>query len=404
MIKSRLKLSRAALLLMLALGISAQFGCGDNTQLVDQSKDTGGGSQDPGDTPDAGGSEDTNEGNNPSDPQAPSGDFSTVGYSVKAGEALCERLFECGAEVDTLKARLSEDFKFADLQGCYDALSRAFYRAARPAVLSVEEQRQGHSAANAAACLDSVEQASCGQIAADLERFRFDGIFQPGGCDDIVIPGQALDDECLTPSECSDQETFCEDAAYSANGATLGTCQKLREEGDFCSRTFDCKEGLFCDFTEGECAALPQEDEPCSDFCGDTMLCEEDVCVPRKSEGADCGHDEDCAMGLACSYETDQCEPLAGVGESCEDLPCVAGASCESDDDSNLVCEAGAGIGEACASSSNCADGLVCAGNECAQADQLDQDCQGDSCAWYATCGSDGKCELLDPAVLDEDL
>lgn len=169
--------------------------------------------------------------------------------------------------------------------------------------------------------------------------------------------------------DCADDE-WCDGIA--------GTCRALRAEGEPCTGSFACQDGLVCDaegLSTGECVVVASRSagEGCvdDDECAEGMICESDVCTAYviEGEGGTCG-DAACEPGLVC-YElsgdpTGTCDAPHGLGDPCVDPigDCGAGLYCDSSTD---VCAETKANGESCAETFECAS-LFCdsATNECA--------------------------------------
>ena len=108
--------------------------------------------------------------------------------------------------------------------------------------------------------------------------------------------------------------------------------------------------------------------------CPSGYLCESDdlvaalSCLPPAGVGDACasggaGAVRSCAEGLVCAAY--QCVTPAGLGDTCEELDCADGLRCDSTLDP-AACVARGDVGDGCASDSECAEGLGCAGGACA--------------------------------------
>lgn len=395
-------------------------GCGgDNSKLLGSTRDTGTTKVDPvpdttgpdADTfspqdtasPDVQEEEDTLS---PPDVQedtsvTPTEGVSLVEYSFDASNAVCAKLYECGAEIDSVRAQLEMDFAFSDVFGCQEKLSYRLFEASRRAMMGAEAGRLTYSDTQAAACVDALATSSCQDLAGALQDYRFDRVLQTAACSGVLTPGQALTQECLTPDDCAGQDVFCDGAAYTSTDQTLGECTSLGTNGSFCSGAFACAEGLYCDMQSGECAPIPGAGEACSRVCEEGYFCDQ-TCLPLGDAGAECFLDEDCKPGLACDYSNDTCAPLPGEGGDCSDLYCAQGLTCQRDANGS-ICVGEPGVGASCEFSDDCAAGLVCNGsNECAVARLPGESCEPGACIWYATCSSSGACELATLEELDD--
>lgn len=187
--------------------------------------------------------------------------------------------------------------------------------------------------------------------------------------------------------------TACDDRALAeaANDACGGVIPGVLALGAACT-------------SSSECAAGPGEEVDCDE--GKCALSDSPSSLPRGAEGAACigscegepGHGYSCTHrpdvqgalcwssdGVYCSGETDQCEPLAAVGQACSlgssSGVCVIGARCQ-----DGVCVATAN-GDACSGSS---DNTCPAGSTC---DSASKTCQprkanGEACNEDYACAS----------------
>jgi hypothetical protein len=137
-------------------------------------------------------------------------------------------------------------------------------------------------------------------------------------------------------------EGYCEDSL----------CLPLRSEGAECTFADQCEIGLSC---EGTCRRLPSHGEPCTDACRDVG----DICgaISRRCEhGAwrdeRCEGHFDCSPVYACSVKN-TCQPL-GLGESCFGQ-CALPLVC---DFSSWSCSLPKPDGESCYFGRDCASGI----------------------------------------------
>ena len=168
---------------------------------------------------------------------------------------------------------------------------------------------------------------------------------------------------------------------------TSQTCEATRGINELCTSDASCGQAGYCDDTPPDvqrCLALTQlaEGERCdlgAAVCGEGLLCEDGLCVPRSSMGGPCVSADYCPSNAWC--EDGSCVARAPIGGVCEDdSQCVAIGWCNGGE-----CEARIEIGLSCDANSRCADGA-----HCAMPDGVIGTCQplpsaGSDCA-------DGKC------------
>ena len=218
----------------------------------------------------------------------------------------------------------------------------------------------------------------------------------------------------------------CSVFEYSDRGECLLVEQGLSEvyfdAGDYAGRTFDADcyaeelefiNDLSCDPQEAyggteECSVCKMyfgpvgEGEACDeaavwDDCAKGLYCRDGLCVnpcPDLEEGDRCIDEHTvlpCPAGLECSFVTETCEKLAGLGDPCETASCGEGV-CDYID--TMTCVEGAGEGEPCVP--DCAEGLWCdftdpanngeckaplpGGSDCSAGQLCESFCDGEVC------------------------
>lgn len=188
--------------------------------------------------------------------------------------------------------------------------------------------------------------------------------------------------------------------APCAGGATDEVCrlfQGLVAPGSACLISEECRSG-YCDGDGDRCrtcrafAPYCSPDEPCAP----NLVCDYDVCVPRRAAGDRCGNGAGaCGPGLVCWGQPLTCQRLGSEGEACIDTgagldtcdrgrglrcvtercvqgrvapsgdvcgaaavaACAPGSYC---DDSGLTCEPLLDVGAACTDHTRCVRGARC--------------------------------------------
>ena len=191
----------------------------------------------------------------------------------------------------------------------------------------------------------------------------------PQTIDGVCVPKSGAGQACSKEQECEDG-LFCKAgtctvylpdgapcmpggdpcAAYYCVNGTCGTPQMGLHEGDDCSVSTLCRDGLICD--QGVCKIMQYVPEggACSlggaDLCAPDQICDNLECppgpcekplhcLPAPQDGAPCGSYLQCADGFECvgfsiqDGERGACVKLGGLGEPCpcnEDLLCQGGS------------------------------------------------------------------------------
>jgi hypothetical protein len=160
--------------------------------------------------------------------------------------------------------------------------------------------------------------------------------------------------------------TVCQASPYCASGfcalMTSQTCESTRDLNALCTSDTACGDEGFCDEAPPDvqrCIALTQlgEGERCdlgAAICGEGLLCEDGLCVPRSSIGGPCVTDHYCPSNGWC--DGGSCSPRSPVGGVCDsDGQCVTISWC-----SNQTCVGRIEVGLSCDATSRCASGAHC--------------------------------------------
>ena len=160
--------------------------------------------------------------------------------------------------------------------------------------------------------------------------------------------------------------SVCQANPYCASSycalQTSQTCEATRDVNELCTSDAACGDAGYCDDTPLDvhrCLALTQlgEGERCdlgAAVCGEGLLCEDGLCVPRSPMGGPCLNANYCPSNGWC--ESGSCVPRAPIGGVCDaDNQCVAIGWCK-----DGQCEARIDVGLSCDASSRCADGAHC--------------------------------------------
>ncbi|MEZ4294654.1 MAG: Dickkopf N-terminal cysteine-rich domain-containing protein [Polyangiaceae bacterium] len=127
---------------------------------------------------------------------------------------------------------------------------------------------------------------------------------------------------------------------------------------------FVCAPDLGC--VDGVCAALPGDGEPCTldSRCAGDLACDftprGSVCGPRKPAFAPCQNDQICEEGLYCEFSLGQCTAILAAGSPCNDgNECGPTGSCLPGPSGAFECAPKPSAGQRCLF--ECTEGLHCA-------------------------------------------
>ena len=220
--------------------------------------------------------------------------------------------------------------------------------------------------------------------------------------------------------------SICQANPYCASSfcalETSQTCEETRGLNELCSSDAACGEEGYCDDAPPDierCIALTQlgEGERCdlgAAVCGEGLLCEEGLCVPRSSMGGPCANNHYCPSNGWCDEGT--CAPQAPIGGLCEDdaqcvgigwcsagecvarvevglscditTRCIAGAFCDMPDGVLGTCQLLPSAGSNCANG-QCGEGLGCITYVGICAAKLSS---GSNCDRSAMCNAEQRC------------
>jgi hypothetical protein len=295
--------------------------------------------------------------------------FTVASYLAQQDSAVCDREVRCGAfdSHDTCVALIAQQ----DTLGLVNVQHLADL-----GLIVIDD-------ANAHACLDSIERASCvddghfrdkvpacGAVFRGTKHFA-DPCFQGLECDSgtceppvhMCAPGACCAGTCgpirdlpAAGAPCSSRGcaagSYCDSTGTCAAlhgagqpctastqcafelvcaGATNGTCQPPPRAGDPClpvGTASSCSTtGLSCDGTDGRCKDLSGAYGSCGNglHCASDLACELTVCRPLPVDGETCTEEFGCAAGFFCSIQDHKCAPLGANG-----APCGTGADCQS--------------------------------------------------------------------------
>lgn len=210
-------------------------------------------------------------------------------------------------------------------------------------------------------------------IVADLER---DACYTPGGSNPLCA-------------------SFC--AVYHGDKQLEESCEAVDE------LVSDCAQGLLCH--EGTCVEPctvlggRQQGEPCVDpelgtgffdDCAQGLACswETGTCIPLATEGQSCA-DTQCSEDLYCNWQSGTCVRGLAEGEICDDAECAADLYCAWTEPGQLRCQAYATEGQSCYDA-RCEDDLFCnQANVCVSAPVAGEPCLGGN-----FCGEDLQCDF----------
>jgi hypothetical protein len=157
----------------------------------------------------------------------------------------------------------------------------------------------------------------------------------------------------------------CEATAGCASDTS--TCGPLPGDGGACALgsegPFLCEAGLAC--LDGTCGPMPGLGDPCAipNRCGPDLACDftpnGSICSLRRGADAGCQNDVICADGLFCDYSQSQCAPFRPTGAACSaGNECGPGSTCMPDATGSFVCTLLPALGATCFF--DCAPGSWC--------------------------------------------
>lgn len=234
---------------------------------------------------------------------------------------------------------------------------------------------EGSCGADAFCTLDGCQPRAalgeaCDETKIELNNMSDRACVAGSHCEDSVcVADLGLGAQCfdLDVHACGDGACMCPDLEH-CDEPTDYTCAPARGEDEPCSGTFDCAEGLFCDFYAGNrCAARGGPGEACNDSfgtCLHTLVCVDGTCVdeqdiisdmPMLAAGESCNGGGSCPLGMACTCDDADCldrhcVPAPGLGENC-DKQAFDGHSCSEglcDILASHTCVRPGAAGEAC--------------------------------------------------------
>lgn len=239
-----------------------------------------------------------------------------------------------------------------------------------------------------------------------------------GRCDDVFVGTVALGGACGDSQECSG-DSWCDRTATCPGvcAAKLGagskvphveacstrrvllassgdiTCLPNPREGDACTTTSECSNGLSC--RDGACVTAPTAGQPCDGAtCAVGFRCVAGTCLAWAKRGEACANESSsggapCQQGLACRDGV--CGDMLREGESCagNSNRCGAGLQCV-----NSTCTRRGEAGAACRSLFDCDVGFWCDGTTCVAKQNAGSACTANgACALGLTC-IDGACAV----------
>ena len=285
---------------------------------------------------------------------------------------------------------------------------------------------------NLADCIANIEGADCQQIETDLDFSTLCPIFTG-----TVADG----DPCVLGTECATAGARCEGSALcqqndvccmrkctppvavggdcsggercaSGGHCVNGACT-AGEMSDPCNGDGDCDPGFWCDTAQNSCKPDVADGAPCS---GDAQCPSPQTCLGNNLSGGTmgtCGRSDEVndscdgmCSGFAC-YQPDPaqlgtCLTVAAEGESCANVPCLGGLSC----DGTRHCVRNGDVGASCATTADCRGALFCStdvtpGNQgmctapqaASKACTSDNQCQSDICSGSAA--APGSCKAF---------
>ena len=218
---------------------------------------------------------------------------------------------------------------------------------------------------------------------------------QSAACDEALKPTLETGEECVSFSECI--SGTCVRTSTGGGGVgtmctgTCGTGRPTAKAGEACGfDTADCDDtlNLSCNYTEqggpGVCVerGTLAEGEACSNsfLCQDGLVCRDDQCTT-----------------LTLSQDGESCETSPSNTTAPDPQPCATGLVCTGLDDNNQgTCTSIVGESDSCAETDECKWGLYCDGSACQPTKGAGESCEDtDECSSHLFCMA-GSCEEPD--------
>jgi hypothetical protein len=239
--------------------------------------------------------------------------------------------------------------------------------------------------AQARTCLAALEDETCDH------RIFFRDVPE---CEDVTTGQQQLGDDChfsvgnhfAVAKECAE--------GYCFNDACPGTCQEFAAETEECGGypaiSCDSSADLWCNYQTDTCEPRAGVDEDCSQTpCADGLICHSDegtlTCIEGLELGDTCDASDDrCTNSTFCSDGT--CVSQADTGQSCRfDHHCPYGDSCLDQDGTGSnapgICRARGDDGSVCYKDFDCQSELRCVDNACTALPVEGEPCDEGFCA-----------------------
>jgi len=225
---------------------------------------------------------------------------------------------------------------------------------------------------------DAQEGQACGDVEGE-QRDCFQGLYCAAGTSGAPSTCKPLP----TSGPCAMPDLECAAEAYCArinpqDPNTARECRPRLADGEACNEGRQCSSG-FCRLEENNaradsfCSNLGNQGDACtfSNQCFNGLFCEPETssCQPRRRSGEACQSDTECAS-LSCSDENGLCGKILGAAcnrsEDCQSSFCGA----------DSTCSPGGQSGDACQNGSQCASGLCNLGRTCAATCEVNSECE----------------------------
>lgn len=287
--------------------------------------------------------------------------------------------------------------------------------AAYDATKAVADGRVSFNSTNAKACIAAAKNppscsASYQLLGTDCLNILVPLVANGGACTSsqectsgtcVGASNEGCPGTCLMPlttgSECDPQDSKCAstDRCAAADGATTGTCTKLKDLEEPCETATECKLEYWChgtslDPTDRKCRPPGKIGDPCEPFFFGIL--------------------HDCKPELSCDVSGKQpvCKALVAASGKCTDgYDCVPGSTCVGlafdENDGSLTsegtCQAWLAPGDACDPTqdyNNCPIDYPCDADSstCKEKGGLGSVCSANGCRSAYFCNNDLKCAV----------
>lgn len=280
---------------------------------------------------------------------------------------LCERLLSC--ESNPQVAEIVNFAGWSSVQNCVRLLHAGVISPGR-AREAAEEGSLTLNSCKASECLQDLPTLSCDGAHRTLTEARYGAV---SSCYEAFAGTRPTGSSCSVDGQC-EGEAVCSRETNSAS--CTGTCTDAGQAGSGQCGDIVCAADQYCQTDNNICITRKGPGEPCENEyeCAIDAYCDL-VGGSCKAISTGLGTGESCNLQTKlCSFDYacigDTCSEFLGEGESCQFIGCDGNFFCGA----SGQCEPRKTAGASCGGDQECAS-LICAGGTCADAGTL---CPGD--------------------------